>query len=180
MKSYITPIIIYNYFRLTFLKLISSGKLNFKLIQKLSSKSKLSISGGGELVLNGICTINSGTLIQAIGGKIIFEGNTFINRNCTIVSMESIIIGTGTSIGPNVCIYDHDHDYKKTNKDGSQFISSPITIGKNVWIGAGVIILRGAKIDDNSVVGAGTIVTGVIPENSVVKLKQELIIQGIL
>ena len=94
----------------------------------------------------------------------------FINRNCTIVSRSAISIGNGTTIGPNVCIYDHDHNYKS----GTGFIEKPISIGKNVWLGAGVTILKGCNIGDNVVVGAGTIITKDVPDNSVVYTHRDI------
>jgi acetyltransferase-like isoleucine patch superfamily enzyme len=86
-----------------------------------------------------------------------------------IVAQKLIEIGDGTTIGPNVVIYDHDHTFgrsKKTSKD--QFRKAEVIIGKNVWIGAGAIILKGTIIGDNCVIGAGTIITGQIQENTLV------------
>ena len=97
-------------------------------------------------------------------------GNScFINRNCMIVAHEKIEIGDGTTIGPNVCIYDHDHDGEGGYK------TKPVIIGKNVWIGAGCILLKGINIGDNAVKGAGTIVTTSIPSETTAYNEQKLI-----
>lgn len=77
-----------------------------------------------------------------------------------ILCHESVIIGKNVMLEPNVVIIDHDHDYNKTGK---------IEIGNNVWIDAGAIILRGAKIGDNAVIG-----TGIIKANFVVYESRDL------
>ena len=85
---------------------------------------------------------------------------------------EAISIGDNTEFGPNVCIYDHDHDYKN-GLNNELYKTSPVKIGKNCWIGAGVIILRGTVIGDNSVIAAGSIVKDVVPSNSLFYNKRE-------
>lgn len=81
-----------------------------------------------------------------------------------------IKIGHGTSIGPGVYIYDHDHNYRNNQKSYS---TKPILIGDNVWIGAGSIILKGVTIGNNSVISAGSIVTKDIPANTILIQKRE-------
>ncbi|WBW98953.1 acyltransferase [Oceanirhabdus sp. W0125-5] len=89
----------------------------------------------------------------------------FINDNCNINCVRKISIGNLTKIGQNVCIYDHDHNYKK---NGSNRLNiGEVIIGKNVWIGSNTVILRNTRIGDNAVIAAGSVVKGEIPENSV-------------
>lgn len=76
-----------------------------------------------------------------------------------IVAHESITIEGNVTIGPGTVIYDHDHDGK------GGYTTKPVHIGKNVWIGAGCIILRGVTIGDNSVIATGTLVTKDVPAN---------------
>ncbi len=114
--------------------------------------------------ISGNSIISNDCVLESFGGgKIIIEDNVFINCRTQIVAKDSIIIGKGTKIGPNVLVYDHDHDI--VNKPG--YISSPISIGENVWIGAGAIILKGVTIGNNSVIAAGAIVTSNIDENTI-------------
>ena len=92
--------------------------------------------------------------------------NVFINTNCIILDSAKVSIGDNTMLGPNVQIYTPEHplDYKTRN---SGFESAkPITVGKNCWLGGGVIILPGVTIGDGCVIGAGSVVTKNIPENS--------------
>ena len=77
--------------------------------------------------------------------------------------MERIEIGSGTTIGPNVCIYDHDHNIKQ-----GEDITAPGRIENDVWIGAGCIILKGVTIGKNSVIAAGAVVTTDVPSFSIV------------
>jgi acetyltransferase-like isoleucine patch superfamily enzyme len=88
-----------------------------------------------------------------------------INDNCNINCINMISIGSYTKIGQNVCIYDHDHNYKGIGE--SRLIIGEVVIGQNVWIGSNVVILRDTIIGDNAVIAAGSIVKGNIPGNSI-------------
>lgn len=118
--------------------------------------------------------IGEGTaIISTKTGTIEIENNVFLNRNCTVVSCDKIVIGEGTAIGYNVVILDHDHYYVK---DGPQpwnkIKTAPIVIGKNVWIGANVTILAGTTIGDNAVIAAGSVIKGNIPKSKLVLQKR--------
>lgn len=83
-------------------------------------------------------------------------------------------------MGPNVLIYDHDHDFRK--EEGLKklkYKTAPVDIGDNVWIGANTIILRGTKIGNNCVIGAGSVIKGCYPDNSIVVQKRNTIITEI-
>lgn len=124
------------------------------------SAAKLSVGKGVHV---------RGNTELAARGDLIMGNNTFVNRNCSIVAHERIEIGENVCIGPNTCIYDHDHSM---NMRGD-YITAPIYIGNNVWIGAGVIVLKGVSIGDNCVIAAGTVVTKSVPANSVFYQKRE-------
>ncbi len=101
-----------------------------------------------------------------MGGKIKIGNNVFFNSNCIIASHQEINIGDDTSFGPNVVIFDHDHDYKNIHgKKSGKYKKDSIKIGKNVWVGANSIILRGVRIGDNAVIAAGTTVREDIDKN---------------
>jgi len=93
------------------------------------------------------------------------------------VSKDSITIGEGAALGPNVSVYDHDHSFEKNKEDGYKI--APILIRKNVWIGTGAIILKGVAIGDGSVVGAGVIITIDIPANTIATVKNEIVLREI-
>lgn len=169
--------VIYNFIILSLKSFLSFGSIKIIPLQLISPKAKIITKKFGQIVIDKRCCIEEGTLIKASSGKIILEKNIYINRNCTIVSHEKIIIKEGTTIGPNVCIYDHDHNYKMETNTLQLYISKKIVIGKNVWIGAGVIILKGVSIGDNCVIGAGVTLIKDIPSNSIVTFNNQLIIR---
>lgn len=108
-------------------------------------------------------------------GKNIHLGdNVIINMNCTFVDNNSITIGNNVLIASNVQFYTATHpvnywERNRHNNDGKFFntYAKPIVIEDGVWIGGGAIVLPGVTIGRNSVIGAGSVVTRDIPENSV-------------
>ena len=92
---------------------------------------------------------------------------TYINSNITFVDDYKITIGEGCLIAPNVTLCTTGHPvHPKLRQNGAMY-SYPITIGNHVWIGSNVVVMPGITIGDNSVVGAGSIVTKDIPANVV-------------
>jgi acetyltransferase-like isoleucine patch superfamily enzyme len=104
-------------------------------------------------------------------GDLNIEENVFINDNCNINCVNKISIGKNSKIAPNVCINDHDHNYKKNSSD--HLVRGEVTIGENVWIGSNVVILRDTHIGDNCVIAAGSIVKGNVPANTLFINKRE-------
>ena len=99
------------------------------------------------------------------GGELTI-GTSFFNQGCSITCMDNIQIGDNCLFGPNVVVVDHDHEYGYTDeRRGNHYRKDPISIGNNVWIGGGAIILPGVIIGDNVVIGAGSVVTKNIPDN---------------
>lgn len=86
------------------------------------------------------------------------------NNGCIITCRKHINIGDRCSFGPNVMIFDNDHDiYSKNYID--TYVCDYIIIGNNVWVGANVVILKGVKIWDNAVIAAGSIVRHDVPND---------------
>ena len=109
---------------------------------------------------------------------LIIGDNVFVNRGCAFVAKERINIGSDCIFGPNVFIFDHDHEFNSNGVIKGQYVTKAIEIGNNVWIGAGSIILKGAVIGDNSIIGANTVVSGYIPERSIVTANRLLKVRG--
>lgn len=96
-----------------------------------------------------------------------FGKNVYANYHLTCVDDTHIYIGDYTMIGPNVTIATAGHPVlPELREQGYQF-NSPVHIGRNCWLGAGVIILPGVTVGDNTVIGAGSVVTKDIPANVV-------------
>lgn len=102
------------------------------------------------------------------GGAHVHLGDyVYANFNLTLVDDSDIYIGSRTMIGPNVTIATAGHPILPALRERALQFNIPVHIGNNVWIGAGAVILPGVTIGDNSVIGAGSIVTHDIPANVV-------------
>ena len=110
-------------------------------------------------------------------GKLILQDGVFINNSCSFNCMERIEIGNGTMMGEGVRFYDHDHIYTAETIEKWQWITAPIKVGKDCWIGSNVTILKGVTIGDNTIIGAGCLVRKDIPANSVVYNDGNLIVK---
>ena len=90
----------------------------------------------------------------------------FMNFNCVVLDVCEVEIGDQTQIGPGVQILTADHPRDPAQRaEGIEF-GRPITIGRNVWIGGGAIILPGVTIGDDAIIGAGSVVTRDVPEGA--------------
>ncbi|MEM6726632.1 MAG: sugar O-acetyltransferase [Bacteroidota bacterium] len=99
-------------------------------------------------------------------GKFIFaEDNVFMNFNCVILDVNPVRIGANTMFGPNVQVYTAYHPLQANERIKGPELGAPVSIGKNCWIGGGVIICQGVTIGDNTTIGAGSVVTKDIPAN---------------
>ena len=102
------------------------------------------------------------------GGKHVHFGKgVYANFNLTLVDDTHIYVGDNTMIGPNVVLATAGHPILPELRPLAYQYNMPIHIGKNCWLGAGVIVLPGITIGDNSVIGAGSVVTKDIPANVV-------------
>ena len=102
------------------------------------------------------------------GGKFVHFGKwVYANYNLTLVDDTHIYVGDDTMFGPNVTIATARHPIcPELREQGLQF-NMPVRIGRNCWLGAGVIVLPGVTIGDNVVIGAGSVVTKDLPSNVV-------------
>lgn len=99
------------------------------------------------------------------GSNIFIGNNFFANFYCVILDCNRIVIGNNVLFGPRVGLYAGNHATHPEDRVAGGCYSKPITIGDNVWVGAGVHIMGGVTIGRNSIIGAGSVVTKDIPEN---------------
>lgn len=92
----------------------------------------------------------------------------FLNFNCVILDVVAVTIGEGTQIGPAVQIYAADHPRDPALRRSGLEFGRPVSIGCNVWIGGGAIILPGVVIGDDAIVGAGAVVARNVPPGATV------------
>lgn len=102
------------------------------------------------------------------GGHFVHFGkNIYANFNLTLVDDTHIYVGDATMFGPNVTIATAGHPILPELREQAYQYNMPVHIGKNCWLGAGVIVMPGVTIGDNTVIGAGSVVTKDIPANVV-------------
>ena len=102
------------------------------------------------------------------GGKHVHFGkNVYCNFNLTMVDDTHIYVGDYTMFAPNVVIATAGHPILPELRERAFQYNMPVHIGRNCWIGAGALIMPGVSIGDNTVIGAGSVVTRDIPANVV-------------
>lgn len=166
------PIALYSFIRFSLLKLLHGRSLSVNLLQRFSPNVLFELEDGGYAYLGKNIVAKSGCKFKVRkNAKLIIKDKVSFNYDCLIVCQDDIEIGEGCGFGPSVYIYDHDHDYKRGFKNG-YFKKGKVHIGRNCWIGASTIILRGVTIGDNCVISAGSVITKDVPANSIVIQKR--------
>jgi maltose O-acetyltransferase len=101
------------------------------------------------------------------GSQIHVGARTFINFGAVLLDVATITIGDDGQVGPNVQFLTATHPVEAEPRRAKIESGHPITVGNNVWLGGGAILLPGVNIGDNTVVGAGAVVTRDLPANVV-------------
>ena len=101
------------------------------------------------------------------GHHVHFGKYVYANFNLTLVDDTHIYVGDYTMLGPNVVLATAGHPILPELREQAYQYNMPVRIGRNCWLGAGVIVLPGVTIGDNTVIGAGSVVTKDIPANVV-------------
>jgi galactoside O-acetyltransferase len=101
------------------------------------------------------------------GHHVHFGKNVYANYGLTLVDDTHIYVGDCTMFGPHVTIATAGHPIDPELRARGLQYNMPVRIGRNCWLGAGVIVMPGVTIGDNVVIGAGSIVTRDIPSNVV-------------
>ncbi len=176
MKPYIR--VIWNWIRLSTRGRYCSS-CTVEGAQLLGWDTKLVFGKGSKISLSGkICSDGRLTMIVGENAELMIGKHVYFNERTMISCQKRIVIGEGCKFGPNVTVIDNDHLFTQGGVRGD-LTSSPISIGKNCWIGASAVILKGTIIGDNCVIGAGCIVKGTIPAASIVTQDRKLNIKPI-
>lgn len=141
---------------------------------RLGSRIKLSRMGkppyvgrGARIVVapGGMVEFGAGVYIDdycriqvASGAQLKLGDSCYFNTNCRIVAVDSICIGEHTMLGPNVCVFDHDHLFDAEGVHG-ELVSSPIEIGDRCWLCANVLVTKGVVLADRICLGGGSVAT---------------------
>ncbi|MCJ2023982.1 sugar O-acetyltransferase [Methylobacterium sp. J-067] len=97
------------------------------------------------------------------GQHISIGDGAFLNFNCVILDVAPVTIGALTQVGPGVQFLTADHPRDPALRRAGVESGRPITIGANVWIGGGALILPGITVGDDAIIGAGAVVTHDVP-----------------
>lgn len=101
------------------------------------------------------------------GFNITLGKNFYANFGCILLDPGEIIIGDNVLFGPRVSIYTARHAYDAKERAAGACFAKPVRIGNNVWVGGGVHMDHGITIGDNTIIGAGSVITRDIPANVV-------------
>jgi acetyltransferase-like isoleucine patch superfamily enzyme len=148
---------------------------------KLGGDNVLELSPDVSFDIAENVTLNSHNFITVKNGAHLKIGKeTYITR-ATISCLGEIEIGENCILGEGLKMFDHNHQYAKHpfSVSKTDFNINKIKMGNNVWTGANVTILKGVTIGNNCIIGTGVLVYKDVPENSILKLKQELILQSL-
>lgn len=98
------------------------------------------------------------------GSNITLGDRVYFNFNCVVLDVARVTIGSDTLFGPAVQIYTATHPMDFRERRSGLEAAKPVTIGSDVWVGGGAIILPGVTVGHRSVIGAGSVVTRDVPE----------------
>ena len=126
-----------------------------------------------SLLAEGLAAVGAGTIVRApfycdYGYNIHLGAQVFLNFNCVILDVTEVHIGDQTLLAPGVQILAADHPRDPALRRAGQELGRPVHIGRNVWIGAGALVLPGVCIGDDAIVGAGSVVTRDVPAGATV------------
>ena len=121
-----------------------------------------------KLLVERFSAVGDGAVIRPpfhcdYGFNIRLGAGVFLNFNCVILDVAEVTIGDRTQIGPGVQILAADHPRDPARRASGLESGRPVRIGRDVWIGAGTIILPGVSIGDDALIGAGSVVTRDVP-----------------
>lgn len=137
---------------------------------RVATGVKIVMHPGCHCTMAGCNFIGMGTCISILpSGNLSLGKGVGIGNNNQIVSHHKIEIGENTIIGPNVMIFDHNHQFdSETGVKHKSFDIGEIVIGKNCWLGATCVILKNVHIGNNVIVAAGSVVTKDVPDGVIV------------
>lgn len=138
-------------------------------MDQYNGRQDVSTDQARALLVARLAAVGEGVIIRPpfhcdYGFNITVGHGVFINFNCVILDVVQVVIGNFTQIGPGVQILTADHPRNPAQRAQGAEFGRPISIGRNVWIGGGALILPGVTIGDNALVGAGSVVTRDVPD----------------
>ena len=134
---------------------------------QLAHGVRIRATDGARLQLGGDVFIDRFADITAKHGTLTIGARSYVGQYSVICARDNITIGADCLIAEHVSIRDQDHRFEPgLTTANAGFLTGPITIGNNVWIGAKATVTKGVRIGDDAVIGANSVVTRDIPANS--------------
>ena len=156
-------------FRAYVFKLFNLKNFKFSNLVIIGNKSGFYSKNNGKIHIGEKSFFFDNVEVQS-RGLLKIGNNVHVNNYSRIVALDKVIIGNNVTIAQFVSILDHDHKFdiinNKLELDG--YITSPITIGNNVWIADKVTILKGVTIGDNVIIGSNSLVNKDVKSNSII------------
>lgn len=148
-------------------------------VQLVGDYHHIEVSPDAHLDLGADITIRSFASIEVSNSANLKMGNrVFFNDHCSIRCTKEITIGHDTMFGDGVRIFDSNHQFNNYHVFKTVMSGAPIHIGRDCWIGANTVILRGVTIGDNVIIGANCLIHQDIPSNSIVTHSETLAIKS--
>lgn len=133
---------------------IASGKPLY-----LGKGTRLILGEGASLSIGAGVYLSPECIVQVNkGATLVLEDGVYMNEGCRVTVVESARIGADTLLGPNVQIYDHDHEFDRRGVS-SKLLHAPVSIGHRCWLCANTVVTRGCTIACCSLVSANSVVT---------------------
>lgn len=181
MNIRIYILIVYNIVRVLFNKLLHGNRWQVHYLQRISPDVRLKIYAKGLLRIGRNANVESGCDIQVHGsGTISIGDGTYMNRYCMLSAHDRIEIGCNCMFGPGVKVFDNNHKFSRDKGVSTELTHAPIVIGNNCWLASNVVILKGATIGNNCVIGAGCVISGNVPDSSIVRSKGDISIEPVV
>jgi maltose O-acetyltransferase len=139
-----------------------------RLCQRLAALDPEARDERQALLASLLGAVGAGVEIEApffcdYGTQIALGAGVFVNMQCVFLDCAAITVGAQTQLGPAVQLYTATHPLDAATRVAGPEMARPIAVGARVWIGGGAIVLPGVTIGDDTVVGAGSVVTRDLP-----------------
>lgn len=176
----LVALLAYNLLRAGWNKLRYGNRWKVHPLQRISPGCRIRLYDRGSIEIQRNTELERGCDVQVhASGKLVIGSGTYLNRYCIISAHQSVSIGSGCMFGPGVKIFDNNHRFSKEKGVQSELSTGAIRVGNRCWIAADAVLLKGASIGDGSVIGAGCVISGEVPAGSIVRLKQEQVVEPI-
>lgn len=163
MKLARLPVALWRRLRLIWLRL-RFRRAHFGARNDIRAGFKLRLAPGAQFQTGEACVLDTDTTIEC-SGTLTIGARVILGHHCTLGCKDRIEIGDDCLLAEMVSIRDHDHNFARTDipirEQGAT--CAPVKIGRDVWLGAKVTVVRGVTIGDGAIIGANAVVTRDVP-----------------